>query len=268
MKGSAQSLRILFFAVLALVAVPGSAVSASNSPHFPPPLTGLQKKLGLTVVKSFPTNSPNVTGYVVTNDKGQTGMVFSVGPYLFSGTLFDANGQDVSARFAQQEMAQGNLAAAAKQLGKDKTVINEGVKTAPSIIAFVDPNCIYCHQLWEKTRAWIKDGKLRVHWVMVGILTSTSAGKAATILSAKNRVATLTANETGFDKTNENGGIQPLSSIPKQIKAALDRHEQMMAQLDLNGTPGVVYRDRQGQWHGVSGVPDMQQLAEALGIHQ
>lgn len=261
------SSRNLIFVLLGAIASSLWVTTAFASRTFAPPLSALQDKLGLTVIRSFPTESAALTGYVVKNDKGQTGLIYTVGPYLISGTLIDAHGHDASARFAQVEMVQSSLKNAATKLTKDDTVINEGARTAPAIYVFADPNCLFCHRLWEKTRTWVKDGKLRVHWAMVGILTSTSAGKAAAIMAATDKVATLTADETGFDKTNENGGIQPLASVPKTLAAALDRHEQMMAQLGFNGTPSVIYRDRQGQWHGVSGVPAMPEMAKALGIH-
>lgn len=242
---------------------------ASSSSKLPPALIRLKHRLGLTVIKSFPTETPAMTGYVVKRSDGKAGLLFSIGPYLISGTLIDANGNDATARFAQQELPQPDYQGTAQQLAKDPTLITEGKSDAPAIFVFADPNCIFCHEFWKKTRAWVNAGKLRIHWVMVGFLKASSAGKAAAMMAkSKGNSDVVNEDEKGFDTGSEEGAIKPLSPIPQPLKQALHQHGQMMSKLGFSGTPSLIYQDQKGQWHGSQGLPDMAKLGNALGIHQ
>ena len=246
----------------ALLAVVGSAFAQK-----PPIMDQLKGKLGLSVVKSFPTGQPGLTGYVIKDGKGRTGLVYGMGDYLFSGTLIDREGQNASRRFAQGEMPKPDYGNAAKKLSKDPFLVNEGPDGAPEVYVFADPNCIYCHKFWEMTRDWVKAGKIRMHWVMVGFLKSSSAGRAAAMMAAKNGAEAIDQDEASFDVGQEEGAIKPLDPIPEKLQKVLDRHGRLMAVLGFHGTPSLIYRNQEGNWVATTGVPQKQQWASALGIH-
>lgn len=72
---------------------------------------------------------------------------------------------------------------------------------------FFDPNCIFCHQFWERlnrTPNWQR--AFTVHWIPVAFLKPDSASKGAYILL--NGPAALEANERGFDLQSEEGAGQ------------------------------------------------------------
>ena len=68
--------------------------------------------------------------------------------------------------------------------------IADGRESAPRTV-FTDPNCPYCNKLWADARPCVDAGKRQLRHVMVGILTPTSAGKAAALLGAKDPAAAM-----------------------------------------------------------------------------
>lgn len=153
----------------------------------------------------------------------------------------------------------------------------DGADKAPrTVYVFTDPNCPYCNKFWADARPWVDAGKVQLRHVIVGILTPTSPGKAAALLTSKNPAATLGAYERGqmaaTAKALASGrprplgdeGIAPLAIIPPAIQAQLDANEQIMAALALRATPAVVWRDARGALQMRTGVPE-QTLAEIMG---
>ena len=70
-----------------------------------------------------------------------------------------------------------------------------GRESAPrTVYVFTEPKGPYCNKLWADARPWVDAGKLQLRHVMVGILTPTSAGKAAALLDAKDPAAALDAH--------------------------------------------------------------------------
>lgn len=268
MQSLIKTIGVAMATLLLTIAAASSAMAKGpTSVQLPPAFSGLQQRLGVTVIKKFPTDTPAMTGYVVKNGNGSTGLIFSVGPYLISGTLIDAHGNDATARFAQRELPQPNYQDAARELAKDPTLITEGSRDAPAVYVFADPNCIFCHKFWKMTRAWVNAGKLQIHWVMVGFLKASSAGKAAAMMAKRTDSGDIVGmDESGFDIGNEEGAIKPLKTIPQALKQALHRHSRMMSKLGFNGTPSLIYQDHRGHWQGAQGVPTMATLGTALGI--
>jgi len=153
----------------------------------------------------------------------------------------------------------------------------DGTDKAPrTVYVFTDPNCPYCNKFWADARPWVDAGKVQLRHVIVGILTPTSPGKAAALLTSENPAATLAAYERGqvaaTAKALASGrprplgdeGIQPLATIPTAIQAQLDANEQIMAALALRATPAVVWRDARSALQMRTGVPE-QSVAEIMG---
>lgn len=128
-------------------------------------------------------------------------------------------------------------------------------KSGPLLIAFIDPNCGYCHLLWQRVTPLIAAGRLRVRWLPVGIVRPSSAPRAAAILMADNPVAALAQNETTFNTTAEMGGIDPAGRVSEVVHAMLEANLDAMAKLDGVGTPTLVYRASDGTLKVVRGLP-------------
>jgi len=144
------------------------------------------------------------------------------------------------------------------------TWIAEG-KGPHVVYIFFDPNCPYCHQLYDDTRSWVKAGKVQLRWIPVGTLTATSAGKAAALLDAKDRLAAFHRNENRFDPSGGLGGIgESLGGTPK-TEQALRVNEALLARTRFGAVPTMLFRADTGAPVLVQGAPPADKLAALLG---
>ena len=82
---------------------------------------------------------------------------------------------------------------------RDRYAISEG-RGGRQLYVFVDPNCPFCHRLFQRLQPLIGPHHLTVHWIVAGFLRATSAGKAVAILGARglaanNRLLAMTGPE-------------------------------------------------------------------------
>ncbi|MDF0749721.1 thiol:disulfide interchange protein DsbG [Marinobacter sp. 71-i] len=242
------------------------AVLASASPTMDPGIKALQEKVGFTVIERFSTPAEGVTGYVVKTGDGKAGIVYGLGDYTFSGALLGSDGNDLTREYTARYIPKPTYASVAEQLSRDTHLVSEGGKEAPEVYVFADPNCIFCHKFWQQTRSWVSEGKVRLHWVMVGFLKPSSLGFSAAIMNAEDPAGALQAFEENFGNNGNGRGISELTPIPANLEASLEQHRQWMAELGFSGTPGLLFRDSSGQWRGQTGVPEQEALGRMLGI--
>jgi thiol:disulfide interchange protein DsbG len=152
--------------------------------------------------------------------------------------------------------------------------IAEG-KQGPVVYLFLDPNCPYCHKLYDQLQGKVAKGKLRLRVVVVGFLSPSSRDKAAAILAAADPRAALAKNESGFairDGRPE-GGIAPADSALVAKEAGilhrnfsfLQGKESLLDDVPPGAVtvPLLVYR-RQGQLHYLVNLPTEEQWQEIL----
>ncbi len=123
-----------------------------------------------------------------------------------------------------------------------------------ALFVFVDPNCPFCHTLFEQLQPLIGPHDLTVHWVVVGILRATSAGKAAAILGARDPLAALMRSEKGFRRGGGGGAIRPVP-VRGSAAAALAANDHVLAMTGPELVPTLVYRNAAGQVIVHQGVP-------------
>lgn len=263
-KYPARVLPVLCRKLLVALFLSFFAALATASPTIDPGIKALQEKVGFAVIERFSTPAEGVNGYVVKGGDGNTGIVYGLGDYVLSGSLLEGGGNDLTRQYAARYITNPAYASVAGQLSQDTHLVSEGGKDAPEIYVFADPNCIFCHKLWKQTRGWVTEGKVQLHRVMVGFLKPSSLGFSAAIMSAEDRDGALQAFEENFG--NNGSGISELAPVPEKLKAALDHHSQWMAELGFSGTPGLLYKDKSGQWRGQTGLPEHGALGQALGI--
>ncbi|HEY8707931.1 MAG TPA: thiol:disulfide interchange protein DsbG, partial [Burkholderiaceae bacterium] len=242
-----------------------SAVAAA--PPRPAPLQALEKQ-GLTIVGTFPSPG-GVTAYAAYT--GQTPVALYMTPdgkHVIAGTLFDADGKNLTSGALEKLVGKAMADAVWAQLGKSNWIADGREGAARTVYVFTDPNCPYCNKLWSDARPWVDAGKVQLRHVMVGILTPTSPGKAAALLSDKNPAAALDAYERGHTVSNEKAlasgrpkplgddGVKPLSIVPPALQARLDANAKLMASFGLQATPAVVWRDAKGGVQMRQGLPE------------
>lgn len=131
------------------------------------------------------------------------------------------------------------------------------------LYVFVDPNCPYCRKLFEALRPQIKPRDLQVRYIVVGYLTSTSQGKAAAILEAKDPLAALEYNERNFNRNGRGGGIDETLASDKTI-AELDGNYRLLTATGSTAVPAMVVLDRHQVPRLVRGAPDPAYLSKVL----
>lgn len=229
----------------------------------PPALQALQKKGG-TIGQSF-IGPDGLTGWVITY-AGKTLVVYttSSGDYVLNGELVDKDGQNLTAQYAQRYIPPPDLSKLVAALEQDPWLVDEGDAKAPPLYVFADPNCFYCNQLWSDIRPFVASGKVHLRWVMVSFLKQSSDGRATAILTAKDRLAAFTLDESKFDKAREEGGIPPVDPMPAEVRGALMSHDHEMFSAGGQGTPLMVFLNG-GKWYSLEGLPtDLKAFVGAL----
>lgn len=258
---------VLALAATAAVGIAGVVTQVVvAAPERPAALQALEKQ-GVTIVGTFPAPGGLTAwaGYI-----GQRPLSLFVTPdgkHVIAGTLLDAQGEEV-AEAALEKTVRGAMTAGAWSKLESSHWIEDGKKDAPrTVYVFTDPNCPYCNKFWADARPWVDSGKVVLRHVMVGILTPTSAGKAAALLAAKDPAAALSAYERGHMEQNgksiasgrvrplADAGLKPLEDIPADIERKLTANHRLMASLGLQATPAMVWRDANGAVQMRTGAP-------------
>ena len=254
-------------AALALATLSCAAVSAPASSQPPAAVQSLEKN-GVTIVGTFPAPGGLAAWAGYTGQHPVALYVTPDGKHVIAGTMFNADGKEV-AEDALEKVVRGPMTAVAWKQLESAHWIQDGKADAPrTVYVFTDPNCPYCNKFWSDARPWVDSGKVVLRHVIVGMLTPTSPGKAAALLSDKNPPAALAAYERANVRSNKENmqggrprpladdGLKPLASIPPAIQAQLAANEKLMASLGLEATPAMVWRDASGAIQVRTGAPD------------
>ncbi|MHB1586251.1 MAG: thioredoxin fold domain-containing protein [Acidiferrobacteraceae bacterium] len=124
-----------------------------------------------------------------------------------------------------------------------------------SLYVYFDPNCIYCHLLYERIRPYVRAHRVRVMWIPVGFLKSDSPGKAEAILASPDPLAALRRDEHDFNVQEEEGGITPLKHASTAVVRAVYQNTRLLSALGEVATPTLVFADRKGAIHILLGMP-------------
>lgn len=138
---------------------------------------------------------------------------------------------------------------------KQATWVRDG-KSAHVIYVFFDPNCPYCHRVYENLRPAVERGEVELRWIPIGTLMTTSLGKAAAILEAKNPTDAFYQNETGYSReTGSFGGIAEEPLPRAKTLQSLDRNLQLLQRSGNQGVPALLFRTMDGTANLIVGAP-------------
>lgn len=254
-------------AIVAVIALASAAASlALAASPLPAPLLALQKQ-GLSIVGTFPSPG-GMTAYAAHAGTEPVALYLTPdGKHVIAGALFDAAGKNLTAAGLEKVLAKPMAEAVWGRLGKSHWIA-DGRDDAPrTVYVFTDPNCPYCNKLWADARPWVDGGKVQLRHVMVGILTPTSAGKAAALLGDQNPAAALDAHErahvasnakmlaSGRPKPLGDDSLKPLAVVPAALAAQLDANAALMASYGLRATPALVWKETRGGVQMRQGAP-------------
>lgn len=247
---------VLFAVLFALL---GMALGA-QAKDWPAPIKALEAQ-GVEVIGTFAAPG-GLTGYAGMIEQQPLAIYLTAdGKQAIVGSMIDAKGANLSQEPLDRLVSKPMTAKIWKQLEKSSWIA-DGSKNAPRVIyTFTDPNCPYCNKFWNDARPWVKAGKVQLRHVIVAILTDTSAGKAAALLSAKDPQVALTQHE----QQHASGGVKPLGQISATVRAQLDANQKLMQQLGASATPTIFYKDASGNLQKIQGAPSAEALTQVLG---
>jgi thiol:disulfide interchange protein DsbG len=164
------------------------------------------------------------------------------------------------------DAAQARQKAAAAILAdiKQSTWIRDG-KSAHVIYVFFDPNCPYCHKVYEMLRPQVQRGEVELRWVVVGKLMATSTGKAAAMLEAKDPTEALHRNERGFSRETGNfGGIEEEPAPREDTLRRLNANHALLNRSGFDAVPALLFRTKDGKTDIIRGAPPAAFLEKLL----
>ncbi|MGC7840460.1 thiol:disulfide interchange protein DsbG [Pseudomonas sp. L7] len=183
------------------------------------------------------------------------------GKHVLVGSLFDEQGQDLSAEPLDKLV----YTPMSKEIWAkmEKTAwIQDGKTDAPRIVyLFSDPNCPYCNMFWQQARPWVESGKVQLRHIMVGIIRPDSPGKSAALLSAKDPAKALQDHESAGKAST----LKALDTIPEATQKQLAANQALMEEMGLGATPAIFYQDEHGQLQSQQGAPRPEMLGKILG---
>ena len=220
---------------------------------------------GVKVVRSFPAAS-SLTGWVMSQG-GHYSIVYTTSDKktLLAGGLIGENGENLGAQYEDKYVPKPDLGGLFQQLEKSSFVVEGTAKAPKSVVyVFVDPNCPFCHYTWLAVQPYEKAG-LQVRWVPVATLGPTSMPKAIEVMAASDQPA-------AFRKMEENNGkawspsAQASESAQPAIAAAIRHNGELMEKFGIAGTPGVIWKDKQGKVQVKGGMPRLSELPAITGL--
>ena len=257
--------------LISLLSLPLAGVAAKTTASANPANVSAARKLVNkmltgqgTIVESFSAVN-NLIGFVVKSNQGGNGIIYAdkAGKYIFSGSIIDANGQDLTQVYTNQYI-NSKLAGPAYNEAASLSWFADGNDNAPhkAYIIF-DPNCIFCHALYQQIQPLIAEGQVQVRWIPVAFRDPSSPGKAAAMLNAGSDAESsklLAHNEANFNDQTETGSLTPLKpdANDKQVSAAFNKvahNTAFFSKFGFQGTPTILYKQANGKVMMVPGLP-------------
>jgi len=133
------------------------------------------------------------------------------------------------------------------------------------VYVFFDPNCPYCHKLYEALRDAVALGEVELRWIPVGISRESSIGKAAAILEARNPIEAFHYNEHHFTfDGGKFGGIEEETLPREETLRKLAANLALLKTAGALAVPAMLFRTRDGVARYVPGAPPTATLEEIV----
>lgn len=227
---------------------------------YPAPIRALAGK-GIAIKATLPAPT-GFKGFVGTY-QGEKLPIYLLpdGKHVLIGSVFDEKGNNLTEAPLQAASKLALTAATWSELAKS-TWIAEGSATPKRIVyVFTDTECPYCHKLWLATQPLLAGGDVQVRNIMVAVIAPQSLNRAAAVLDSSDPLATLRQHENSFGHSS----VQPVTTVPAATAEHIAANIALMEELDIHGTPAVIYQDSTGQVRMLSGMPSADRMKAIFG---
>ncbi|EOL8988617.1 thiol:disulfide interchange protein DsbG [Cronobacter dublinensis] len=231
------------------------SVQAQNH-DLPAPVKALEKQ-GITIIKPF-TAPGGVEGWL--GKYQDTGVAIYLTPdkkHAISGYMYDEKGNNLSEKIINDEI----YIPAGREMWQTLTKaagINEGSDQANCpVVVFADPFCPYCHTFWQQAQPLLKEKRISLKTLLVGVLRPDSGRYAAAVLASDNPASAWQALQASNGKNKPTLPEKTSQAAFKQIQ----HNQSLMDQLGANGTPAIYYLNKDKALQQIVGLPNAEQMA-------
>lgn len=250
-----KDLKALLALLLGLVATPTLAIATEFD--YPEPVQALIAR-GTEIAGRFVAPG-GLTGYVGRQAGEAVAMYLTPdGEHVIVGRMLDIFGQDVTEQHFERYLPPSDLDGLWLQLDQADWIAEGSAEPNQIVYVFSDPNCPYCHALWQSARPYLGRG-IELRHIIVGVMHSSSMGRAAQIYAAADPVAALRPPLRW-----KVGDEAQSPEIPAEIYQLVERNNRLMQRLAVQVTPTLFYRDAGGRVRMLVGLPDETALAEEV----
>lgn len=192
----------------------------------------------VTVEKVFEESTTKQTGLVVNLPDGRKDIAWTNKEFslLFPQAL-DKTGASLNEKALTEQGVYVKAEEFAKMLEGKGFVVG---KSGPIVTAFMDPNCIFCHLFYKEIMPLVKEGKVRVRFIMVGFLKPSSIPRSVAVLASADQAKALDTDEMNFNEKDEEGGLPPLKEERPDLVQKVNEDTQLMGKVGPISTPTLV----------------------------
>ena len=194
-------------------------------------------------------------------DRSQLPMLRLLGSLLLAISLGlvgckDGPPAEVAAKPAANLVSTALIAAEAKGFA-----VGSAMSTR-TVYVFFDPQCPHCNALWLAAKPLKSQAKFV--WIPVGLMNPSSTAQGATLLAAKDPVASMDAHEVSMQA--KTGGISAGSDIEVQ-KESVAKNTALLTRMGFSSIPTIVGTHAQsGALVSQEGAMPTAALAALLGL--
>lgn len=269
-----QGLKSLLIALFFVTAMPLSA-GAQNGDKRPPMPDALDNLVKKGAQVRYLGEQHGMKGWLmIKNGKPQYFYVAPDGQAIMTGLMFNADGENVTARQLQELRGEtgeslDELTSRDDEASFDMPEVSQpqsrsekmysaikasnwfvlGDPQAPVVYAFIDPQCPHCHDLINtfRNRGFFEDGRVQMRVIPVAVINKESLYRSAYLLAASNPAERLFSHIDGDD-----GALPVKRDMNTQ---GVQRNMTVMKDWNLQSTPFIVYKDKDDEVRIIQGNP-------------
>lgn len=245
--------------ILSLMILIFSTVAHAQTAELPEPVKQMEKQ-GIEIIKPFSTPGGMEGWLGKYQDMGVTIYLTPDKKHVISGYMYDAHGNNLSEKIINDEIYIPAGREMWKQLSAAPGVAEGRADAKCQVVVFADPFCPYCNKFWHQAQPALKDKRISIKTLLVGVIRPDSGQYAAAILSDRDPA------KVWYDHESSDGKIKPelKSNTPPAVFKQIQRNQQLMEQTGASGTPAIYYLNKSRVLQQIIGLPDDKQMADLV----